>query len=52
MKSMGFINYDASRPGAELRYIGDLKFKQKEPVKVRGSDKRYDVSIATLLYCH
>ncbi|XP_064641384.1 transmembrane protein 231-like [Lineus longissimus] len=45
IKSMGLINYDASRPGAELRYIGDLKFKQKEPVMVRGTDRRYDGAI-------
>ncbi|XP_051830632.1 transmembrane protein 231 [Antechinus flavipes] len=45
MQSMAFVQSSFPVPGAQLHVNGDLKLQQKQPLKYRGVDTRYNVSV-------
>ncbi|XP_043843388.1 transmembrane protein 231 [Dromiciops gliroides] len=45
MQTMAFIQSYFPVPGAKLYMNGDLKLQQKQPLKYRGIDDRYNVSV-------
>ncbi|XP_069757375.1 transmembrane protein 231 [Narcine bancroftii] len=45
MQSMVYIQFSSPISGSQLAVIGDLKLHQREPLKHRGLDTRYNISV-------
>ncbi|XP_072135904.1 transmembrane protein 231 isoform X2 [Mobula birostris] len=45
MQSMAYVHFSSPISGAQLSVIGDLKLHQREPLKHRGLDTRYNLSV-------
>ncbi|XP_068943789.1 transmembrane protein 231 [Petaurus breviceps papuanus] len=45
MQSMAFLQSFSPIPGSQLSVNGDLKLQQRQPLKHRGLDNRYNVSV-------
>lgn len=43
MESMAYLHYQSPSPGSEMWMVGDVRFKQKEPIGHKGIDNRYNV---------
>ncbi|MBN3298175.1 TM231 protein, partial [Amia calva] len=45
MQSMAYIQHSSAIPGSQLFVSGDLKLQQRQPLKHRGLDTTYNVSV-------
>ncbi|XP_032891613.1 transmembrane protein 231 [Amblyraja radiata] len=45
MQSMAYVHFSSPISGSQLTVIGDLKLHQQEPLKHRGLDTRYNISV-------
>uniref|UniRef100_UPI00398E4CF4 transmembrane protein 231 isoform X2 n=1 Tax=Pristiophorus japonicus TaxID=55135 RepID=UPI00398E4CF4 len=45
MQSMAYVYFSSSIPGSQLTVNGDLKLQQREPLRHRGLDTRYNISV-------
>ena len=48
MEGLAFIEYSSATAGSSFEHVADLVLRQKEPVKHRGSDTRYNVSLRSV----
>ncbi|XP_051884472.1 transmembrane protein 231 [Pristis pectinata] len=47
MQSMAYVHFSSPVSGSQLSVIGDLKLHQREPLKHRGLDTRYNLSVVS-----
>ncbi|XP_064599198.1 transmembrane protein 231-like [Liolophura sinensis] len=45
MESMAYLHYQSAAAGSEMWMVGDIRFKQKQPIGHKGIDNRYNISV-------